>query len=213
MINNIPGWMTNRDLDILARISVLCPINSSMLEIGSFLGRSTYSLYKNKKDSVSLSVIDTFEVSDMYNTDVENFKFKLDGDPALALEASALAKKENSWLPGFKLCLGEDVYTNIDINICASDDYNKTKDFDVVFIDGGHDRDTVLRDIEKFITPNNLLIGDDFGEQYIKYMGLIDAVAYSKIKYNRTLVCLDNSRLWILIPNTGYWKETLGIVL
>ena len=109
MTNNIPGWMTNRDLDILAKLSALCPINSAMLEVGSFLGRSTYSLYKNKKDSVSLSVIDTFEVSSMYNTDIENFKFKLDGDPQLALEASALSKKENSWLPGFKLCLGEDV--------------------------------------------------------------------------------------------------------
>ena len=212
MINNIPGWMTNRDLDILARISVLCPINSSMLEIGSFLGRSTYSLYKNKKDSVSLSVIDTFEVSDMYNTDVENFKFKLDGDPALALEASALAKKENSWLSGFKLCLGEDVYSNVDINVCASSNYNKKKDFELVFIDGGHDRDTVLQDIEKFITTTNLLIGDDFGKEYMKYMGLIDAVSYSKIKYNRTLLCLDNSRLWMLIPNTGYWKEALKVL-
>ena len=212
MINKIPGWMITRDLDILGKLSALCPENSSILEIGSFLGRSTYSLYKNKKDSVSLSVIDKFEITDTYNTNVENFIYKLDGDPAIALEAAAISKKDGSWLSGFKLCLGEEVCSNIDINVCASSKYNKTKDFELVFIDGGHDRDTVLQDIEKFITTTNLLIGDDFGKEYMKYMGLIDAVSYSKIKYNRTLLCLDNSRLWMLIPNTGYWKEALKVL-
>lgn len=209
---NIPGWMSERDLNILAKLSALCPENTAILEIGSFLGRSTYSLYKNKKDSVSLSVIDAFEISNMYNTDVENFKYKLDGDATLASEASAISKKENSWLFGFKFCIGEEIYRNIDINVGTSSQYNKTKDFELVFIDGGHDKDTVLHDIEKFITPTNILIGDDFCMPYMKYMGLIDSVSYSKIKYNRTLICLDNSRLWMLIPNTGYWKETLKVL-
>lgn len=210
---NIPGWMSERDLNILAKLSALCPENSSMLEIGAFLGRSTYSLYANKKESVSLSVIDKFEISSMYPTGIDTFKHKLDGDNTLALEASQLSKQANTWRAGFERCLGDEICSDIDINISASSQYKKTKDFELVFIDGGHDRDTVLHDIEKFITPTNLLVGDDFGEQYTKYMGLIDAVSYTKIKYNRTLVCLYNSRIWILIPNTGYWKETLGTIL
>ena len=86
------------------------------------------------------------------------------------------------------------------------------KKFDLVFIDGGHDRNTVLHDISKFITPTNLLVGDDFGHEFTRFQGLIEAVAVSKIKYNRTLLCLDNSRLWMLIPNTGYWKEALKVL-
>jgi len=209
---DIPGWMSERDLNILARLSALCPEDSSMLEIGAFLGRSTYSLYANKKETTTLTVIDKFEITPDYNTDVTNYIFKLDGNQDLALEASQLSKQANTWHAGFEKCLGNKICSDIDINVCASSQYNKTKDFELVFIDGGHDRDTVLHDIEKFITSTNLLVGDDFGEQYMKYMGLIDAVSYSKIKHNRTLISLDNSRLWMLIPNTGYWKEALNIL-
>jgi|688.fasta_scaffold95380_2 predicted O-methyltransferase YrrM len=212
MINNIPGWMMNRDLDILGKLSALCPENSSILEIGSFLGRSTYSLYINKKESVSLTVIDAFEISKDYNTDIETYTYKLDGDLTLALEAAQLSKQQNTWQAGFKKCIGEEIYSNINVSVCKSTSYDKTTDFDLVFIDGGHDRNTVLHDISKFITPTNLLVGDDFGHEFTRFQGLIEAVSASKIKYNRTLVSLDNSRLWMLIPNIGYWKETLKVL-
>ena len=212
MINKIPGWMITRDLDILGKLSALCPENSSILEIGSFLGRSTYSLYINKKESVSLTVIDAFEISKDYNTDIETYTYKLDGDLTLALEAAQLSKQQNTWQAGFKKCIGEEIYSNINVSVCKSTSYDKTTDFDLVFIDGGHDRNTVLHDISKFITPTNLLVGDDFGHEFTRFQGLIEAVAVSKIKYNRTLLCLDNSRLWMLIPNTGYWKEALKVL-
>jgi hypothetical protein len=209
---DIPGWMSVRDLNILAKLSALCPENSSILEIGAFLGRSTYSLYANKKETTTLAVIDKFEINLDYNTDVENYKFKLDGNTDLALEASHLSKQANTWQAGFKKCLGEKIYSDIDVHVCTSSAYKKTKNFDLVFIDGGHDKYTVLHDVAKFISTTNLIVGDDFGENITRFQGLIDAVVYSKIKYNRTLVCLDNSRLWMLIPNTGYWKETLQIL-
>lgn len=209
---DIPGWMSVRDLNILAKLAELCPENSSILEIGAFLGRSTYSLYSNKKETTTLTVIDTFEITLDYNTDVENYIFKLDGNTDLAVEASQLSKQANTWLAGFEKCLGEKIYSDIDVYSCTSSAYKKTKEFDLVFIDGGHDKHNVLYDIAKFISPTNLLVGDDFGLTFDRFQGLIDAVAYSKIKYNRTLVCLDNSRLWMLIPNTGYWKETLSVL-
>ena len=210
---SIPGWMSERDLNILAKLSALCPDNSSMLEIGAFLGRSTYSLYANKKETTTLSVIDKFEITSAYNTDVESYIFKLDGNSDLALEASQLSKQANTWQAGFKKCLGEKIYSDIDVHACATKAYNKTQEFEFVFIDGGHDKYTVIYDIAKFISPTNLLVGDDFGLTFDRFQGLIEAVTHSKIKYNRTLVCLDNSRLWMLIPNTGYWKNALGLIL
>lgn len=209
---DIPGWMSERDLNILAKLSALCPENASILEIGSFLGRSTYSLYANKKDTTTLTVIDKFEITSVYKTDVENYKFKLDGDSELALEASQLSKQANTWRAGFEKCLGKKIYSDIDVHTCESNAYKKTKDFDLVFIDGGHDAHTVVYDIAKFISSTNLLVGDDFGIPLDYYKGLIESVSCSKVIYNRTLVCLDNSRLWMLIPNTGYWKETLKIL-
>jgi predicted O-methyltransferase YrrM len=147
MINNIPGWMKSRDLDILSKLSALCPKNSSILEIGSFLGRSTYSLYTNKKESVSLTVIDAFEISKDYHTDIETYTYKLDGDLTLALEAAQLSKQQNTWQAGFKKCIGEEIYSNINVNVCKSTSYNKTTDFDLVFIDGGHEYDIVKSEI------------------------------------------------------------------
>ena len=209
---DIPGWMSDRDLNILAKLSSLCPNNSSILEIGAFLGRSTYALYANKKENVTVTVIDKFEISKEYDTDVKNYIYKLNGSQDLAIEASQLSKQDNTWQSGFKKCLGDTIFSNIDVHQCVSSAYKKTKDFEFVFIDGGHDKYTVLHDIGKFISTTNLIVGDDFGVDVSRFQGLIDAVSYSKIKYNRTLVCLDNSRLWMLIPNTGYWKETLRVL-
>lgn len=211
--SSIPGWMSERDLGILAKISSLCPEYSSMLEVGAFLGRSTYPIYANKSKASTLTVVDTFEPTAEYNPDSVRLAMNMHGDPDKIEQALSASRASMSWQAGFELCLGEKICSKLDIHACSSQDYVKTTDFDLVFIDGGHDQETVQHDIDKFISPTNLLIGDDFGMKYRRFKGLINAVSISKLKHNRTLLCPADSRLWILVPNSGYWHHTLGNLL
>lgn len=206
---DIPGWMSERDLQLIATLASLVPEHGSILEIGSFLGKSTFSLVKNKSSSVKVSVIDPFDATGFYHTKDEHWKFRPQGNESLLVESISLAKKYNTWLPGFKHCLGKNIIDELDINVCSSENFKKTKDFDLVFVDGDHTEPAVSFDISKFITNENLIFGDDFGEPYERFKGLIDSVIRAKIVYNRNLVILQNSRIWMLIPNTGFWHTSL----
>lgn len=60
MIHNkkIPGWANSKILDVLGQYAFEVADNGTIIELGGLFGRSTYTLGKNKKDSVKLITID-----------------------------------------------------------------------------------------------------------------------------------------------------------
>jgi len=207
---DIPGWSNRQDLALLAKLAAMSPENTAILEVGVFLGRSTYALYHNKPQSASLTVIDTFALVDPYHHLDDVARSRLMGNICLIKAAAAKCREEGSLRAGFEHCIGSAVYSKININICSSADYNKTSDFGLVYIDGSHTDEDVKHDIEKFITDTNLVFGDDFGLPFDKFKGLMLAVAYCASKYKRKLIVPENSRQWILVPNKGYWYDKFG---
>lgn len=207
---DIPGWSSRRDLVFLAKLASMCPDNSSILEIGAFLGRSTYSFYHNKRKSVRLTVVDPFEMAEPYNYLDDTDGSKLVGGVDLIKTASNVSRKEGSFRAGFEHCLGSNVYNKIDVNICKSKDYNKTSDFDMVYLDGSVVGEDVKQDIDKFITDTNLIVGSNFDLPFDKYRGVMLAVSYSAVKHKRKLIVPENSKQWILVPNNGHWYNMFG---
>lgn len=199
---DIPGWISEHDLDILANFAEAVPDNGNILEIGSFVGRSTLALFYNKPESVNLSIVDTFQVNDTYSINID--LTPMDGDPDLIKKIKELAKKSNSWQDSFKFCVGNEVYNQIDINVGLSKDYQPDRKFDLVFIDGGHSIDNVVEDVIKFLKSDTLIIGDDFSP---KYTSVATALALIRRLESRYMVVFEKSKLWMLIPLTGYWKD------
>lgn len=200
---NIPGWMSIRDLSILENLASLVRPGGTILEVGSFVGRSTYALYNGKPSSVKLSVIDTFEIVKPYipNTIINN----INGDTDMIYKIVELANKTNSWLDSFKYCLGNDIVSDINIYKQRVEEFAVIKHPDMVFIDGDHTAESVLANMQKFLNKDTLIVGDDFS---FKYPGVALATANIRQYARRTLIVPENSKIYVLVPVEGnYWNH------
>ena len=205
--NDIPGWMKTSDLYTLAKVASLVPMNTNILEIGSFLGRSTYTLFQNKPDNVSMTIVDPFKICRGYELD--NSDLLID-DPNCSTDklnkSIELSKNENSWRAGFEFCIGKEIYNQLDIHIIDSKDFIIDKKYSLVFLDGSHVYDDVIHDLTKYDRHNSetLLMGDDFGR---KHHGVSKALGVFSHYSKRSLLVIGGTKIWISIPNTGYWSS------
>jgi len=200
---DIPGWMSERDLEVLNKLASYVPENGNILEIGCFVGRSTSALYYGKHNSVTLEVVDTFKVLKGYNNIADDPT--IDGTIFHRLKTQMLSQITGSWLESFKFCMTPEVFAQLTVNVNTSRDYEITKHFDMVFIDANHDEEEVIYDIKKYSeSENTLIVGDDF---YRKWPGVATALAKVRVDNMKTLLVPEDSKIWILVPKSGYWKE------
>lgn len=205
MNQEIPGWMPKRDLEILSYLSSCVPENGNILEVGSFLGRSTSALVASKKDSVSLDVVDTFKGID------PTYDFKdIEGNRDLFEKMRQVALETGDWEQSFRLCQEANI-DKIQVNKCASEEFKIEKFYDFTFIDASHKFEDVCADISKFITTKGLLAGDDF---IPKWMDVVMAVNSMRNRKFSTLVVPRGSKMWIMIPFANpYWKKCVSEIL
>jgi hypothetical protein len=200
---DIPGWMWERDLQILNTLASHVPENGNILEVGSFVGRSTVALYAGKPANATLEVIDMFTVSKIYPTAIDSGW--IDGSLSKVKAIKNIAKETGSWLEAFKYCVTPEIFDQLVVNVTTSRNYEMTKHFDMVFIDANHKEEEVVYDIKKYSADENtLLVGDDFID---RHPGI--STALSKVRWNipRTIIIPEYSKLWIMVPTSGYWKE------
>lgn len=204
---DIPGWMSETDLMILKTLASHVPSSASILEIGCFVGRSTYALCSGKKSDVRLSVVDTFEVNQTYQSVIDE---TMSGDVNLINDIVDIAKNENSWENAFKHCLPKSMLDQITINVSSSYDYalpnnfNDGGHFNMVFIDANHSAESVQHDIIKYAGRHTLLVGDDFNP---KKLGVATGIASTRKILPRKLIMPAGSKIWIMVPNGGYWHR------
>jgi precorrin-6B methylase 2 len=203
-VYDIPGWMTEYDLRILIMIAKHVPKNGSILEIGCFFGRSTTALYDGKDSSVSLEVIDPFEDMRTWTTfiDIPTFeKSSCKGNDRIYKVAIHIAQSI-SWLEAFRYCIGETRFRQVQIFKGTSENHPKVKDYDLVFIDGAHSYEGVKHDIMKYSSDTTLIVGDDFINTH---PGVSQAI--NELREYRSLIGFGESKIWALIPRSGYWYD------
>lgn len=204
MNNDVPGWMSIRDLEVLSYLSSCVPENGNILEIGPFLGRSTSALIAGKKDSVALDVVDTFTgiPVDSYCADIKGSREKFDQLRSIAIETG-------DWEKSFRLCQADNI-EKMNVVRCDSQTFETEKRYNMTFIDSDHSFQSVFKDITKFINDYGILVGDDF---ILKWPGVPKAVIMSCMIYNKTLVVPNGSKIWILLPSDVYWKNCIKDLL
>jgi len=138
------GWLPTSELRWLRQQA---SIHQKIVEIGSFMGRSTRVLAENTRGTVT--AVDTWAGSDE-----QQHRDILDGKPA-------------DWLfKEFKLNMAG--LTNVAVMRMLSLDAAKAlvgNTYDMVFIDASHDYDNVKADIEAWLpltAPGGLFCGHDF---------------------------------------------------
>lgn len=202
--HNIPGWVSNRELTILSILAGYVPDNGTILEIGCFLGRSTAALYNGKNKSVKLEVVDCFRGLSSVGINKpfdELFSQRSDQLREAYYKARDVALSYG-WHEAFKYCIGQEMYNDITVYAMNSTEFSKTKQYNLTFIDGDHNMESVLHDIKKCDSDVDLLVGDDFVKTF---PGISCAV--NELRRTRTLIVFEDTKLWVLVPKTGYWKE------
>ena len=138
----IPGWMTENELSYLAQAAGK---SKRILEIGSWMGRSTLALAENTTGIVY--ALDTWGGDEMT-------KHLLEG-------------REPDWLfQQFKTntCHCRNIIPIQNSSLAAAKEF-QGPGFDMIFIDAAHDYESVKQDIiawAPWLLPNGIFCGHDF---------------------------------------------------
>lgn len=164
----IKGWATRKKLIVLARLAQNC---QHIIEVGAYQGRSTRAMIDNAPWNMRMIVVDLWD-----------YKYK----------------GGRVTMQDFSVFLGNtrDVRNRITT-------YRMRSEFaphhieridglhfaDLVYIDGGHEYETVQHDIEKyrqFVKPGGMMCGDDYHKSWLGVMKAVNA-AFDKIKVEHTI--------------------------
>jgi hypothetical protein len=208
--NTIPGMMTPDEMIVLSNLASLVPKNGKILEIGSYLGRSTAALHAGKDPSVTLTLIDNWD----FGIGVVDDDIVIDGDISLYNRAVNLSIEKGTWRAGFELCLHK-ILHQIEVLQMDSKHFFDHAQYDLIFIDGDHNRPE--HDIYNSIANSRTLVfGDDF--IFDLFPNVLQVVMSSR--GNRVLIFPTEPKLktqamtkiWGLMPTEGYWRDNLSKV-
>ena len=164
----IPGWFNYAEA--YDQIVDEIPNNGKIVEIGSFLGRSTHylatSLFNADRFDVTIYCIDTFQGSS------EHVNLKLPKDFLFMF-------KEN-----LKFFIGREMVIPYQGRSDSKEILEKFEDesIDYIMVDGAHEHEAVIEDIENWwlkLKPEGVMFGDDF-----KLESVSEAVRKMMVKFN-----------------------------
>lgn len=195
--NAIPlfGWMSESELTFLARLS---SENKIVIEVGSWHGRSTRALGDNTIGVVY--AVDHWKGS--VNEQIPHQSAQLlDGDHAF------IEFMNNN----FDLVeMGKIVPIRMSSANAAAFLQKKGIKADVIFIDGGHTYDEVLKDIKDWcplLKENGLICGHDYSDSF---KGVKDAVHHI---FGGDVTVRPNTTIWYTRPSSVVIEEKTKVVL
>ena len=175
----IPGWMSEHELQWLGEQAANKKL---IIEIGSYMGRSTRVM----GDATSGRVV---AVDDWFGPRNES-DVNTDGTPFTEDERSEIEAKFHIYLSDL-IQAGKVLPVKMDYNEM---EYSEELDVqpDMVFIDGDHSYEAVMRDISLWrerLVSGGMLCGHDFG-----YEPIMNALKDSRVSFTH-------------VPNTSIWLE------
>ena len=189
----IPGWFNYAES--YDQIVHEIPDDGKIVEIGSFLGRSTHylatSLMNANKENVKIYCVDTFEGSS------EHVNLKLPKDFFSIF-------KEN-----LKFFIGREMVIPCQGRSDSEDILNKFEDrsIDYIMVDGAHEHEPVLDDIENWwpkLKSDGVMLGDDFDLESVS-----EAVRQMMTKLNTEGFSVNGSREQTWFTSKGQHHKKL----
>ena len=193
---DIPGFMVEYELRILAQWAMSFPKNSTFLELGSFLGRSSWVWATHSPQSTKLHFADSWKwrgTRQSYDLIIPSPGFDYrDGESIDIMETflSNMPKDRE-----YSLHQGR-----------IPEQIEWTGDpIDVLFIDDDHSYDQLMSDFEHFqphLSERSLICGHDYNPEH--FPGVVRGVREIAKALNREIVTIGYTTLWYLKPKG--WK-------
>jgi len=155
-VQKVLGWFTLDDIahfHLVLKMQALNDVSGSMLEIGSYHGRSTAVMAMYLRDGEDIHVCDIFEA---------------DSEEADAYVNKPSPERLLSNIALLNPALDSD---RIKIHQCLSNDLQLADElkFRFIHIDGGHSKEQVYFDLElatKHLLPKGIIVVDDYGHPH-----------------------------------------------
>jgi predicted O-methyltransferase YrrM len=179
---NIPGWMKEPNLRALESLAVEVPHNGVVIEIGTFLGRSTWTWCKSVHPSVCVIAVDQFEWSPAHGAhDMEDDYY--DGSASI----------EDMFRANVADCKNVTIFKS---NSLAFKPQTKA---DLIFIDAGHKLlPGVALDLGyylSFVKPGGIFCGDDYSSGHPDVRQSVDTLSAAI----RKPVHVRGTKIWTLV--------------
>lgn len=221
----IPGMTRAFELSALGYIASLVEPGKTFIEVGSWVGRSSYAISKNLPLDSELHCIDTWDYTNEYGDNLLDItkRHTAENSNDFYVSPKGMELLQNryttntDWLGVWKNYTAD--CNNIVPFKMKSEDYSIPANVAGVYIDGDHSANALIADIKKFNISNNILIcGDDCSWQHIN--GVVSALIRYETRERvfddaticqRTLILLPCTKFWILLPTDGYWSKAFNL--
>lgn len=224
---NVPGWMFEPDLALLSIVAKHTPADTSFIEFGTFLGRSTRVISDNVDPTVRIHAVDIWDINvfnphSIYDNLVARWEATSGSSDQSIIStnfknACNIAIKAGSWEAAFSNFTQNNNYIDGTSNIinycCTTSEFELPSNSSVVFVDADHSFEGARRDIQKIANRSDILLcGHDFVLKHAN--GVVRALVEhmqcqsgNHMENNRTLIVLPNTSIWFLVPPGGYWAS------
>jgi predicted O-methyltransferase YrrM len=179
---SIPGWMTRPELEVIARAARAVPANGTIVEIGSYAGRSSVHWAANSDPSVEIFCIDPFDAV------IDDFSFAhIQGDASNVRDRPSgeiFAEQTRDWAHRLTPLAQ------------LSPPATWERPADVIFVDGDHTAEGVTRDLRFWIDhlkPGARLLGHDWDDARVR-----EAVEAFAAERGLTASPHDGTNIWEL---------------
>jgi predicted O-methyltransferase YrrM len=192
---SIPGWMSERNLQVIEHIGRRVPIGGHIVEIGSFCGRSA-TAWASSAPTATISCIDTWQLT--YPRLDSSWRKIGHGDPGRYRGSSEETFRE----------VTHDVANIIARKGRSTDDW-QLQAADVVFLDGDHHEASVSAELQHWssrLAPGGLLCGDDFRSE-ASWRGVMFAVSKFARRVGYHLFVPAKSTMWMLFQDTQHMER------
>ena len=181
----IPGWLTKSDGDVLKSLTRLVPENGNILEIGSFIGRSTCCIVEDMNKTIKLHCVDSWD--HVHKNDFNIPKLIKDFDCSV-----------NDIFPCEEKFIKNIHKYNSNIIIYKKDIKNfrlKIK-FDLIFLDALY-TESYTKEVIKFyflnLNSNGIFSGHDYDDEFPYKVQCINELAE---ELNQKVIVSKNSSVW-----------------
>ncbi len=175
---NIPGFMTENELQVIEHWGRLVPENGVVVEVGSHVGRSSYCWAKTIPETATLYCIDTwYDIKKQFN-----YKFNV----------GPMVNRYEIFLENTKTCKNI-----IPIKGKAPNITYPGNPIDIFYIDASHYNPNDLQILfyfMKFLKPNAKICGHDYNEKW------------STVRYNVKILEYKYKTKVKLFKNTTQWE-------
>lgn len=151
-ISVVQGWLTKKEAYLLFQVARICTPGSSIVEIGSYKGRSTTALASGVQEGVTIFAIDPHTGD---KTEVEDGQL-INTFP----EFLNNVREYESVVPIRKLSVN-----------AVKEVRNRTQSIELLFIDGWHSEEAVNEDINSWVplcSPQFTVIFDDWHQPEVR---------------------------------------------